>query len=997
MAAGLDRSIVCPVLIGREAQLTAVDELLVAAANGAGQALLLAGEAGVGKSRLTTEVAAHAAEHSFLLLRGACFEPDAVCPYAPLLDLLRAHLGGRPPATRAAALGDAAPVLAPLLPDLLPAPAAAPTLDPEQEKRRLFAALARMILDLAAGQPVLLIIEDVHWSDPTSLEFLRYLLRRIGGQRLLIVLTYRHDETRPALRHWLAGLDRERLAQEVTLSPLTRDEIGAMIRAIFGPPRSTRAAFVEAIADLTQGNPFFIEEILTSLVAAGDVMLRDGVWARQRIDRLHLPRSVHDAVHQRLLTVSAPARRLAAIAAVAGRRLDIDLLRSVAWIDEAELLAHLRELIAAQLVIEETADRIAFRHALTRQVIYAGLLARERRALHEAVAAALAAGPPDAMEMRIPDLAYHAFESEQWDQALTHGQRAAAQAARLYTPAAVVDHLGRTLAAAARLGQPPPLDLLRQRAQALDTTGDLDGALADYQAALERAQALGDRHGEWQTLLDLGLLWQARDYGQAYAHLAQALELARTSDDPAVLAHSLNRVGNWHANQEEPAVALAHHQEALVIFERLDDRPGRAATLDLIGMARALGGDLIGGSQALRQAAALFRALDDRRGLVGCLLGIEIPALYESETMVGRASLPNSLAGLERVLALARAIGWRPGEAYLLALVGMVLGAGGHFAHALTTAQAALTLAEEIDHVQWQVQALAVLSLLHRDLLAPAAERAYLEQVWSLSQAIRSPIFVNGTGAAFAAHLVRIDDLPAAERLLDDLAGPALPVQSQGHRWLWMARAELLLARGDAAGALAIVDRLYAAAPNLTAEGDIPRLALLKATALAALAQPAAAVALLQAAQVTAAAQGWRPLLWQLHAALGALLRQTGFVGAALAEEAAARALIEDLAQAAPAGDLRDGFRQVALARLPAEARPRPAERARDGLTRREREVAALITHGLTNREIAAHLSIGERTVETHVSNALLKLGFTARTQLAAWSATQGQAAGDRH
>jgi DNA-binding CsgD family transcriptional regulator/tetratricopeptide (TPR) repeat protein len=992
MTAGLARSFVCPELIGRATQVAELDALLDTAATGTGRALLLAGEAGVGKSRLVSEVAAHAAARGCQVLRGACFEPDATCPYAPLLDLLRTHGSGQPPAALAAALGSAAPALAPLLPDLLPPAAPPPAPDPEQEKRRLFAALTQVIFDQAAHQPALLVLEDLHWSDPTSLEFLHHLLRRIASRRVLVVLTYRPDDGHSALRHWLAGLDRERLAQEMTLVPLTRDEIGAMIRAIFGPPPATRAAFVTAIADLTQGNPFFVEEVLTSLAAAGDVVARDGGWARRPLDQLRIPRSIHDAVQQRLSLVSAPARRLASIAAVAGRRFDVNLLRAVAEIDEATLLDQLRELTAAQLVTEESADRVAFRHALTRQVIYADLLARERRALHGSIAAALEAGPPELVEMAVADLAYHTAAAEQWERALTYGRRAAERAGRLDTPAAAVEHLGQALTAAERLGQPPPLDLLRQRARALDMTGDFDGALADYQAALTRARATGDRPAEWQTLLDLGLLWQARDYDQTRAYLTQTLDLARTLDDPAALAHSLNRVGNWHANQEEPAAALAHHQEALAIFERLDDRPGRAATLDLIGMARALGGDLIGGGQALREAAALFRELDDRQGLVGCLLGIEYPAFYESETLVGRAGVAECAATLERVLALAREIGWRSGEAYATALLGMVLGAGGDFAHALALDQAALALAEEIEHVQWQVQALDCLVMLHRDLLAPAAERAHLERAWSLSQAIRSPVFVNAFGGAYAAHLVRTGDLAGAARLLNGLPGPTVPMQSQGHRWLWAARAELALAHGDAAGALTIVDRLYAAAPNLTDEGDIPRLALLKATALAALDQHAVAVPLLDAAAATATAQGLRPLLWQIQVALGSALRAAGQPELAVTVEAAARALIDELAQATPAGDLRDGFRRAALARLPASAPARPPERAAGGLTRREREVAALIAHGLTNREIAAHLSIGERTVETHVSNALLKLGFATRAQLAAWSATQAQA-----
>jgi predicted ATPase len=255
----------------------------------------------------------------------------------------------------------------------------APPLDPAQEKRRLFHALAQFFTRLAARHSLLIVIEDVHWSDETSLEFLLLLARRIAALPVLLLLTYRSDEQHEALGHALATLERERLLVEWPLTPLRPDEVDGMIRAIFDLETPVRAEFLEAICSLTEGNPFFIEEVLKSLVASGDIFYADGTWDRKPMSELRIPRSVQDAVRVRTAQLSTDAQRVLIVAAVTGRRFDFGLLQRVVQHDEPELLRLVKEMIGAQLVVEDTADHFAFRHALTQQVIYSGLLARERR------------------------------------------------------------------------------------------------------------------------------------------------------------------------------------------------------------------------------------------------------------------------------------------------------------------------------------------------------------------------------------------------------------------------------------------------------------------------------------------------------------------------------------------------------------------------------------------------------------------------------------------
>jgi predicted ATPase len=213
MAVPFERSIICPVLIGRATQLAALDRRLDSARAAHGQVTLVVGEAGIGKSRLVAEAQARAVEQGFAILQGRCFEPDRALPYAPLLDLLRAFLATHVVDEIANVLGPSAAELVTLLPELadaLPDVVPGPALAPEQEKRRCFQALTQFFIRVAAHQPLLVIIEDLHWSDDTSLEWLLILARRVASASIFLVLSYRGDELHPGLAHMLASLECSR-------------------------------------------------------------------------------------------------------------------------------------------------------------------------------------------------------------------------------------------------------------------------------------------------------------------------------------------------------------------------------------------------------------------------------------------------------------------------------------------------------------------------------------------------------------------------------------------------------------------------------------------------------------------------------------------------------------------------------------------------------------------------------------------------------------------
>ncbi len=292
-------------------------------------------------------------------------------------------------------------------------------------------------------------------------------------------------------------MDHARLASEMTLNRLSQADVEKMITAIFDQEQPVKPEFAEAIQSLTDGNPFFIEETLKALITSGDIYYGMGGWTRRPVNELQIPRTVQDAVQRRIDPLSEETKQLLILAAAAGRRFDFDLLQRLTQLSEEDLLKRVKELIAAQLVIEESADYFLFRHALTRQAIYSELLVRERRALHHQIAETLQEINDTTNNARLAELAYHTYEAGMWEDALRFSQQAGEKAQyELYTPRAALEHYNRVFEAASHIKIPIPLVLFHERGQMYEILGEFELALADYQAELSEARVRADPQGE---------------------------------------------------------------------------------------------------------------------------------------------------------------------------------------------------------------------------------------------------------------------------------------------------------------------------------------------------------------------------------------------------------------------------------------------------------------------------------------------------------------------
>jgi len=486
-AAPSGRAMLCPRVIGRDTELTALRALLDEASGGRGRTVLVAGEAGVGKSALLREFLEHATSAGARTLRGECTEVEARRPFGPLID---AFVAGS----------------LPLPPELSQGgPGALPVA--ELERYRVHGAFSQALAELAANATVVVAIEDVHWADSATLELLPYLTRKLRDHRVLVVGTYRDDELHRLhpLRATLAELKRLRLVTEIRLPGLGTDEVAAMIKETLRLGRAPTTAFREAIQERCEGNPFFIEEVLRTLVERGDLEYREGAWRRTKdVAELAIPDSVRDAVQQRLATLTPTARRVLQVAAVIGQRFVFDLLLRVTEVREGDLLDALREAIEAQLIVEEAdaADEAyRFRHALTRESVIAELMRREQKVLHLEVAQALESSATDP-ESRVEELAYHFDRGGDEKRALRYHDLAARGAERALAFRREADHLERAIELAAAEREVGHLQL--RLARAAHSSRDLARAIRAAEAARATFRAAGDAQGEGEALAHVG-------------------------------------------------------------------------------------------------------------------------------------------------------------------------------------------------------------------------------------------------------------------------------------------------------------------------------------------------------------------------------------------------------------------------------------------------------------------------------------------------------------
>jgi DNA-binding NarL/FixJ family response regulator len=933
-------------LVGRAAELDRLGEAAERARGGNGSIFFLCGEAGVGKSRLT-EVAG-----GDLLLRGMATEGSAV-PYGPIVAALRSHLRDDPEAL--ADCGALLSHLALILPELGEGA-------PESDRATIFEAVRCALAHLSSERQATLVLDDLQWSDETTLELLAALAEPLQQMPVLVIAAYRSDGLpRDHRLRWLRNeLRRGGRLEEMAVEPLDREGVAELLGALLPEPPSP--SLVRTIHDRTMGSPFFVEELVAALQMKG--ALHEGKRGLELAseDGVPLPDTIREAVLVGSSALSAPAREAAEAAAVAGPQFDLRLVAELAG------PAGLEELIDAGLAEELDSGRAAFRHALAQEALYADVPWARRRDLHRRLAEAIEGAGGSSLEVSThwlgageEALAREALVRAAVESEAVHAHRDAARAARQALelwPAEEDD---------AELHR----ETLERYGRCAELAGELAEAAKAWRELTANCQHRGDGLGYARAQRRLAAVHDLTgERDTAFAVRRLAADAFAASGEPTRAALERLAMAEHHRRSARYAEAIELTALAAEEASAANRTDLRARALGLQGVAQAKGGDFEKGLASVQGGLALALGED---------LTPVAAELYQRLSLVlyDGADYRRAEEALDTALGLCRTDDDTTTELACVTCLVYVLRERGEWARAEELGRELI----DSDTAVWVAEGL--IGAIHAFQGKLSSARRLLTASRAVSTSVRHyNMYVDSTtGLAIVA---------AAEGLDDEAAGYCRELlarweESEDHHYaVWGMRwaASHLARRGDRAGANACTEALG----RMASEGGHP-------DSLAALAQALGELALLEGDE-TAAAEHFSQAVEQ-HRALAIPHERAQIelrAGIALAAAGEREEALERLggayrtARKLGAQPLASEAAQevAALGESVAQRLGSRAEAAAGdgaGLTRRELEVLRHVSIGRTNREIAQELFISQRTVDMHVRNLLAKLDCRSRVE----------------
>ncbi|WSP92621.1 AAA family ATPase [Streptomyces sp. NBC_01233] len=988
---------VSPVFVGRADELAVLTGALTRAADQEPQAMLIGGEAGVGKTRLTEEFICAAERRGAVVAVGGCVEIGAEgLPFAPFSTALRA-LHRMLPEELAAATAGQEDELARILPELGDTPRGP---HDEESTARLFELTARMLERLAAERTVVLVLEDLHWADTSTRHLLSYLFRTLGSGRLVLVATYRADDVhrRHPLRPLLAELDRLRTVHRIELARFNRAEVRRQLAGILAAQPDED--FVDSVFDRSDGNAFFVEELVAS---------------RESGCVTGLTESLRDLLLVRVEVLPDETQRLVRIVAEGGSTVEYPLLRAVAGLTEDELIEALRAAVGANILLATPdGDGYRFRHSLVREAVSDDLLPGERARVNRRYAEAMEADEslirsgervirlasywyqandpakalPAVLAASVAARRRHAY-SEQlrlleramdlWDSAPEEVREALRPAdyTEVYPPCGCGDTAATPL---------QRIDLLAEATVAARYGGERERALKITKTALRLLEEERDSLRAAWFWTERSRLVASLGRGDGWEEIAKAQDLVRGLPPSQVHAEVLVRAASWGMLHQPGPDNLAAAERAVEYARMLGAEDTELNARITVGCLLTDSGD---GASGLAELYAV-KERATKLGLAKLAGRAHVNLTSQLESM-GRSREAVELA--EQGAELVRKSRLLDSEAWVCGNMAESLYSLGRWDEATEAARRALLVGQSAAPRGSGSARLAYLALARGELTEAAHQLAAAHAHFGthdVQPQHRIPLYRLAIG--LAAGEGRIADVRA-----ETAAAIAYGFRLGQHRYAWPLLLASASAEADARGlpaagagrdcALVVLRTaarsLATPVPLWTAHAEYVRVELLRAEARDTPADWTAveeAVRPLERPYLLARAR--HRLAEALLAAGGerepaaALLREAY----ATAERIAARRLREDLALLAQRARLP--LTDADAPAAPPAPQTDPAEAL--GLTSRERDVLRLVAAGSTNRKIAEELFISPKTASVHVSNILAKLGVASRGEAAA-------------
>ncbi len=946
-------------LVGRHRELDQIETSLDALARGEGPCLAIEGEPGIGKTRLLSELCERAEQCGHLVLGGSAAEFERDVPFSVWIDALDAYVAAQEPSADPAWSPELIAELGGVLPTLAVAGAAASD-GLADERFRVHRAVSALLGLLSENQALVLVLDDLHWSDGASVELIASLVRRWVSASVLLVLAFRPAQVPSRLTAAVA----ESSVTTLLLEPITEAEAAELLDGV-------APASVAAIYRHCGGNPFYLEQLARSAGAG-----LDGNGAGETAEGF-VPRAVAASLADELASLPAAARALLDAAAVAGEPFDPAVAAAIAELPDAAALTALDDLLATDLVRPTRVPRrFIFRHPLVRRAVYESTPGGWRLGAHARAAAVLqeqGAGPAER--------AHHV------EQAAAPGDEdaialllAAGAATAPRAPAAAVHWFGAGLRLLPAGDDARQVDVRVALASAQRSCGELEQCRQTLLDAIERVPTGAvDRRIELTALCAAVEHWLGR-HDEAHRRLLRAWEeLPDHASAEAVVVQIELAVDGMYELDFDQTIAMG--RGALEIARGLGDGPLIVAAASALALGEASSGRSAAAREHRDEAAGQLEQLSDAE------LAPRLEALYYlgwAENYLERYD--DAIAHAQRGIAIARATG----EGRLLVPMMLVQGypfeMQGRLAEAVGMCEGAVEIARLAAHPHYLFWALFELGWAHYySGHLEAATEACEESLHVGGRLIRGTMPSAGGGPGWALAVCRFEagDPEAMMRTMLELGdaelGWAIPVE-RCFNWEILVLAELALGRREPAGAYA--DRAERDAASLDLELPAAVAARTRAAVLLADgdAKQAARVAE-QSVDGARAAGAWLQAAFS-RSLLGRALAAAGDRSAAVAQLREAERDLDTCGSRRPRDEVRRELR-----RLGARSEPRGPATAGDSgvsaLTGRELEIAGLVTDRLTNREIAASLFLSDKTVESHLRNVFMKLGVSSRTEVA--------------
>jgi diguanylate cyclase (GGDEF)-like protein len=737
-----------PYLVGRERELAQLKSLHGEIRQHGGL-VLIHGEMGVGKTRLTKELKQHVERTGGTVLTGGCHVDTRSIPYYPFRDAFRRYFetGEEEDGSSLETLPEYSQrELARILPGIKEIHHT--ELERPPDSYRLFEATRLLLqgISTVSGSTVLLIVEDIHWSDKASLDLLHYLARNLEKAPVLMYATYRTEEARksPNLSSFLGSVTGEKLAEEIFLVPLSSESVSTMLNLLYPGVRFPKD-FHEFLYRKTEGNPFFVEELLKSL---SPEEIQEGLT---RIEKV--PASLRAVLESRIDSLSPEMREVLACGALVGEEFEFRVLCEVSDRPLSEILDAMEAGTGGHILVERIEageERYAFAHSLMADVLYSGLAKVRRRMWHAQTGTALERIHAGRLDQLYGQLMYHFERAENWEKALHYALSAARQARddyandeaiRLYKKARLMLH---------RLTRDATMEnvvITQSLGDVYQLTGRYREALAEYTLlrdaaernddGLEEGQALcrmAEIHhiqGDYEHMMELaqtaqsafesansrtGIAASLDLVGNAYFHQGefekamecceQALKIHKKTADERGIASSLLSIGIVHDSRGDYDEALKSHGQSLDIWRRIGDKRKTASTLTSIGDVYTNKGDFTEALKHHEEAFDILREMGDIRGSATCLQSI---ARVHSD----RGDLSEALRYFEESLKSHKEIGSKPGIALSLNGIGNVYWNRGEFEKALKYYEECYAIRSEIGDVHGAAMSLHNIGIIH--------------------------------------------------------------------------------------------------------------------------------------------------------------------------------------------------------------------------------------------------------------------------------------------